>query len=81
MNVAEGSASSTIVGARALAIFLISLLPLAVSPVILGAGRPALPVTPAECLDRALRPTGRRYVMGEDVLFDLCVEAPPRTTA
>jgi hypothetical protein len=34
MNVAEGSASSTIVGARALAIFLISLLPLAVSPVI-----------------------------------------------
>lgn len=56
-------------------------LQLAVSPVILGAGRPALPVTPAECLDRALRPTGRRYVMGEDVLFDLCVEAPPRTTA
>ncbi len=56
-------------------------LQLAVSPVILGAGRPALPVAPAACLDRALRPSGRRYVMGEDVLFDLCVEEPPRATA
>lgn len=56
-------------------------LQLAVSPVILGAGRPALPVSPATCLDRALRPSGRRYVMGEDVLFDLCVEEPPRATA
>jgi riboflavin biosynthesis pyrimidine reductase len=56
-------------------------LQLAVSPLILGAGRPALPVTPAACLDQALRPSGRRYVMGEDVLFDLCVEPPARGTA
>ena len=55
-------------------------LQLAISPLILGAGRPALPVTPAAGLEQALRPSGRRYVMGQDVLFDLCVERPaPRT--
>ena len=51
-------------------------LQLAVAPLILGAGRPALPVAPVERLDQAPRPTGRRYLMGEDVLFDLCLERP-----
>jgi riboflavin biosynthesis pyrimidine reductase len=46
-------------------------LQLAVSPLILGAGRPALPVAPVERLDEALRPPCRHYRMGEDVLFDL----------
>lgn len=46
-------------------------LQLAVSPLILGAGRPALPVTPVERLDQALRPACRSYPMGSDVLFDL----------
>ena len=49
-------------------------LQLAIAPLILGAGRPALPVTPVERLDLAMRPSGRRYLMGEDVLFDLCLE-------
>jgi hypothetical protein len=38
---------------------------------ILGAGRPALPVAPVERLDQALRPACRHYRMGEDILFDL----------
>ncbi|MFO1074542.1 MAG: RibD family protein [Geminicoccaceae bacterium] len=50
---------------------LLDRLQLAVSPLILGAGRPALPVAPASCLERALRPDCRRHLMGEDVLFDL----------
>ncbi|MEK0084408.1 RibD family protein [Benzoatithermus flavus] len=54
---------------------LLDRLQLAISPVILGAGRPALPVTPAERLDQALRPSGRRFLMGEDVLFDLCLRS------
>jgi diaminohydroxyphosphoribosylaminopyrimidine deaminase / 5-amino-6-(5-phosphoribosylamino)uracil reductase len=52
---------------------LLERLQLAVSPVIIGAGRPALPVTPVERLDQALRPSCRPYLMGEDVLFDLCL--------
>jgi riboflavin-specific deaminase-like protein len=52
-------------------------LQLAVSPLILGAGRPALPVAPVERLDEALRPACRHYRMGEDVLFDLHLR--PRT--
>jgi diaminohydroxyphosphoribosylaminopyrimidine deaminase/5-amino-6-(5-phosphoribosylamino)uracil reductase len=51
-------------------------LQLAIAPLILGAGRPALPVTPVDHLDQARRPACRRYVMGEDVLFDLCLEGP-----
>ena len=53
---------------------LVDRLQLAVAPLILGAGRPALPVPPAERLDDALRPAGSRHLMGEDVLFDLRLE-------
>jgi diaminohydroxyphosphoribosylaminopyrimidine deaminase/5-amino-6-(5-phosphoribosylamino)uracil reductase len=52
---------------------LLDRLQLAVSPVIIGAGRPALPVTPVERLDQALRPSCRPHLMGGDVLFDLCL--------
>jgi riboflavin-specific deaminase-like protein len=55
---------------------LLDRLQLAVSPVIIGAGRPALPVTPVERLEHALRPSCRRHLMGEDVLFDLCLRRP-----
>ena len=55
---------------------LLDRLQLAVSPLIIGAGRPALPVAPVERLDEALRPPCRRHVMGEDVLFDLCLRPP-----
>ena len=51
---------------------LIDQLQLVVSPLIIGAGRPALPVAPAERLDQALRPACSRHLLGEDVLFDLC---------
>ncbi|MGD9508371.1 MAG: RibD family protein [Geminicoccaceae bacterium] len=44
---------------------------LAVSPLILGSGRPALPVAPALRLDQALRPVSRAFGLGGDVLFDL----------
>jgi riboflavin-specific deaminase-like protein len=44
---------------------------LAVSPLILGSGRPALPVTPAVDLEQALRPVSRSFGLGSDVLFDL----------
>jgi riboflavin-specific deaminase-like protein len=50
---------------------LVDRLQLAVAPLILGAGRPALPVPPADRLDQALRPSCSRHLMGEDVLFDL----------
>lgn len=59
---------------------LLDRLQLAVSPLILGAGRPALPVAPAACLERALRPGCRRHLLGEDVLFDLR-PAPPGADA
>ena len=51
---------------------LLDRLQLAVSPMILGAGRPALPVTPVARLDNALRPRCSRHLLGEDVLFELC---------
>lgn len=44
---------------------------LAVSPVILGSGRPALPIAPAARLEHAMRPTCRSFGLGGDVLFDL----------
>ena len=50
---------------------LIDRLQLAVSPLILGSGRPALPVAPADRLDQGLRPRCRAHAMGADVLFDL----------
>ena len=51
---------------------LVDRLQLAVSPLIIGAGRPALPVTPVDRLDEALRPACSRHLLGEDVLFVLC---------
>lgn len=43
----------------------------AVAPLIIGSGRPAVTLDPIETLDGALRPPCRRFVLGEDVLFDL----------
>jgi riboflavin-specific deaminase-like protein len=51
---------------------LLDRLQLAVSPLLIGKGRPALTIPPAERLDQALRPPCRRHLLGEeDVLFDL----------
>lgn len=60
---------------------LLDRLQLAISPVILGAGRPALPIAPAERLDQALRPASRRFLLGEDVLFDLRLRPPDHGAA
>ncbi|MFL5333906.1 MAG: RibD family protein [Geminicoccaceae bacterium] len=56
---------------------LLDRLQLAVSPVIIGAGRPALPVHPADRLDQAIRPACVRHLLGEDVLFDLRFDRDP----
>jgi riboflavin-specific deaminase-like protein len=65
-------------GGRTVARFLeagrLDRLQLAVSPLILGGGRPALPIAPCARLEEARRPAAsRRYLMGEDVLFDLAL--------
>jgi riboflavin-specific deaminase-like protein len=60
---------------------LLDRLQLAVSPLVLGAGRPALPVAPVDRLDRALRPPCRSHPMGEDVLFDLDLRGAGRDEA
>lgn len=52
---------------------LLDRLQLAVSPLILGGGRPALPVAPAARLELALRPPCRHYRLGDDILFDLAL--------
>jgi riboflavin biosynthesis pyrimidine reductase len=50
---------------------LIDRLQLMVSPLIIGAGRPALPISPADRLEQALRPSSSCHLLGSDVLFDL----------
>lgn len=68
-------------GGRTVARFLeadrLDRLQLAVSPLILGAGRPALPIAPCRRLEEARRPPCRRYLMAEDVLFDLAPRPSP----
>jgi diaminohydroxyphosphoribosylaminopyrimidine deaminase/5-amino-6-(5-phosphoribosylamino)uracil reductase len=45
---------------------------LTVSPMFLGPGRPGLVLSAIDGLDQALRPRARRFMLGDDVLFD-CV--------
>ena len=54
---------------------------LLVAPILLGGGRPAVRLSPAERLADALRPACRRYLMGEDVLFDSGRGTPAETRA
>ena len=63
--------------ARFLDAGLLDRLQLAVSPLILGAGRPALPVAAAERLDQGRRPDCRHHLLGGDVLFDLRFPSAP----
>lgn len=49
---------------------LLDRLQITVAPLIIGSGRPGLTLPPIRDLCRGLRPRHRRYVMGEDVLFD-----------
>lgn len=49
---------------------LLDRLQITVAPLIIGSGRPGLTLPPIRDLRQGLRPRHRRYVMGEDVLFD-----------
>ena len=51
-------------------------LQIAVAPMILGSGRPALALPPLANLSEALRPPTRIFRMGDDVLFDCDVRRP-----
>jgi riboflavin-specific deaminase-like protein len=49
---------------------LLDRLQITVAPLIIGSGRPGLTLPAIVDLSQALRPRHRRYLMGEDVLFD-----------
>jgi|AntDeeMetagen681_2_1112603.scaffolds.fasta_scaffold04213_2 riboflavin-specific deaminase-like protein len=42
-----------------------------VAPLLIGAGRRGIDLSASNSLGEALRPSAKRYVLGEDVLFDL----------
>jgi riboflavin biosynthesis pyrimidine reductase len=44
---------------------------LAVAPLIIGSGPTGLCLPPIDRLDGALRPTARRYALGDDLLWDV----------
>ncbi len=49
---------------------LLDRLQIAVAPLIIGSGRSGITLPPVQDLSQGLRPRHRRYIMGEDVLFD-----------
>ena len=49
---------------------LLDRLQIAIAPLIIGSGRMGVSLPPLCDLSQSLRPRCRRYVMGEDVLFD-----------
>ncbi|HEY4159067.1 MAG TPA: RibD family protein [Polyangiaceae bacterium] len=64
-----GVTVSHFLGARAL-----SRLHVTVCPLIIGQGRPGIALPSVERLEHALRPKTRRFLLGEDVLFDCALE-------
>ncbi len=52
----------------------------AVAPLLIGGGRPALTLHPIESLDEALRPRCRHFRLGDDMLFDLDLRSAGFTT-
>lgn len=49
----------------------------AVAPMLMGSGRPALTLPPIGTLDEALRPPCRHISLGEDLLFDFDLRGQP----
>ena len=49
----------------------------AVAPILMGSGRPALTLPPIGTLDEALRPSCRHVSLGEDLLFDFDLRGQP----
>jgi riboflavin-specific deaminase-like protein len=58
-----------------LAAGLFTRLHIAVSPVLVGSGRPGILLPDVQRLDQALRPEVRRYCTGQDMLFDFSFDA------
>ena len=52
---------------------------LSIAPVIIGAGRPGLQLPRSRVMRDCLRPSGRVFRMGADVLWDLDLRAPAST--
>ena len=50
-------------------------LQITVAPVILGSGRPGISLSPIGRLSEALRPLTRRFLLGENVLFEMVFDA------
>ena len=56
-------------------------LQIAVSPILIGSGRPAIRLAPADRLRDCRRPSCRVFRMGGDILFDCRFDAAPDATA
>ena len=54
---------------------LLDRLHITVAPMLIGSGRPSITLASITSLDQALRPSSRRFILGEDVLFDLDLRA------
>lgn len=48
-----------------------------IAPLVIGAGRRGIDLPGVDRLDEALRPPARRFILGEDVLFDLDLRGGP----
>lgn len=69
-----GVTVSRFLGARAL-----DRLHVTVSPVFIGRGRPGVVLPGVDRMEQTLRPAARRFLLGEDVLFDCAFERDGRT--
>ena len=77
--------SKAVTGGRTVSAFLaaglLDRLQLAVAPLIIGEGRPAIRLPPPARLGDCRRPSHRVYRMGEDILFDCDLGTPAHPVA